>query len=488
MLGDAARLPLCVDLDGTLLRTDTLVEGVVRLGLGRRLAQALVALARGRAAFKAAVAEGAPLDPSRLPYNEQLVAWLAEQKRAGRRLVLATAANERVARAIADHLGLFDEVIASGAEHNLKGSAKAAALVDRFGQGGFSYVGDSAADAAVWRRAGAAVLVGPAARRPPPLPPTVVVEARFDNGPGEVLRQTVRALRPHQWSKNLLVFVPLIAASRLDDWAGWAAAVGAFLAFSAAASAVYLINDLTDLDADRAHATKRHRPFASGALPLTWGLMLAPILSLFALLAASLLDILPHLVLYGTASSLYSAALKTLPLVDVFTLSALYGLRLVAGGAASGHPVSKWLFAFSGFLFLSLALMKRVAELGARPGEGYVARRGYMGGDREMLALFGVASAFSAAIVLALFIQSSTAERFAMPDVLPALVPLALFWLCRMWLSTARGYMLDDPIVYAAKDWVSWCAVAVAVAVVVLAGSADGSAEASLGLTGAIPR
>ncbi|WP_157967142.1 UbiA family prenyltransferase [Elioraea thermophila] len=258
----------------------------------------------------------------------------------------------------------------------------------------------------------------------------------------------------------------------------WLAAIGAFLAFCAAASAVYLVNDLTDLDADRSHATKRHRPFASGALPLSWGVALAPVLGLVAILVAALLDVLPHLVLYGAASSLSSAVLKTLPLVDVFTLSAVYGLRMIAGGAASGHPVSKWLFAFSGFLFLGLALMKRVAELGARQGNGYVARRGYMGGDREMLALFGVASAFSAAIVLALFMQSATAEeRFPSPLLLFGLGPLALFWLCRMWLSTARGHMLEDPIVYAAKDWVSW--LVVAAAVVLLLSARSGLTSAS---------
>ncbi|MCS6855373.1 MAG: haloacid dehalogenase-like hydrolase, partial [Elioraea sp.] len=245
-------LPLCIDLDGTLLRTDTLLEGLVRLGPGQRLARALLALPRGRAPFKAEIARGAPLDPSRLPYNEGLLTWLVEQKKAGRRLVLATAANERVARAVADHLGLFDEVIASTEERNLKGSAKAAALVARFGEGGFAYVGDSAADEAVWRRSGAAVLVGAAARRPPSLPPSVVVEARFDDGRGAVLRHALRALRPHQWSKNLLVFVPLVVSGEVDDGAGWTAALGAFLAFSAAASAVYLVNDLADLDADRA--------------------------------------------------------------------------------------------------------------------------------------------------------------------------------------------------------------------------------------------
>lgn len=263
----------------------------------------------------------------------------------------------------------------------------------------------------------------------------------------------------------------LLVSSNVEDVQGWAGALGAFVAFCCAASAIYLVNDLVDLDPDRAHASKRRRPFASGALALQYGLVLPPVLAAVALGLGFALGILPHVMIYAVAAVLYFSLLKTMPLVDVFTLSAFYGLRMVAGGAASGTPVSKWLFAFAGFLFLSLAFMKRVAELGALRGARRPARRGYEAGDREMLALFGTASAFAATIVLALFIQSAAAERFASPLVLSALVPLALFWLCRMWLSTARGYMLDDPIVYAARDWVSWTTVAAALAVFLVAES-----------------
>jgi phosphoserine phosphatase len=263
-----AALPLCVDLDGTLVRTDTLAEGLLALAGDLRLGPLLGAVAGGRAALKARVAEAAPTDAAQLPYNEALLEYLRAQRAAGRRLVLATAANERVARSVADHLGLFDEVIASTATRNLKGAAKAAALVERFGRGGFAYAGDARADLGVWEWAGAAVLVetaaGVAARV------RVPVERRIATRPA-LAPTLLRAMRPHQWVKNLLVFVPILTSHALLDLWSWLGGLLAFAAFSAAASGLYLVNDLLDLAADRAHPAKRHRPFASGAAPLGWG-------------------------------------------------------------------------------------------------------------------------------------------------------------------------------------------------------------------------
>lgn len=471
--------PLCVDLDGTLVRSDMLAEGVLALATSPRLYRNVLLLpSRGRAAFKQAVAADATFDPALLPYHEGFLAYLRRQKAAGRPLILVTAADLRVARRIADHLDLFDDVMASDGIRNLKGRHKAAALVERFGAGGFVYAGDSAADLDVWRVAGGGILVNAATPVAAQARGLVGIEAEFaDRGPP--WKALLRAMRPHQWVKNLLVFVPLFTAGAvLDD--GLASAALAFLAFCAAASGIYLLNDLTDLAADRQHPRKRNRPFASGAVSLGAGAGLAVVLLGIGAALATGAAILPILALYAALSIGYSAKLKELPLVDVFMLAALYSIRLFGGGEASGHRVSLWLLAFSSFLFLSLALVKRVGELSAvlsrsgpvrsGPGRTRAARRGYTPADIAILQNFGCGSAIAASLVLALFIQNeATGARYASPGLLWGIVPLALFWQCRIWLSTARGYMHDDPIVYAVRDWVSWLVVLFAMTLMVAA-------------------
>jgi 4-hydroxybenzoate polyprenyltransferase len=281
----------------------------------------------------------------------------------------------------------------------------------------------------------------------------------------------VRAMRPHQWLKNLLVFVPILTAHALGEVGSWVNAALAFAALSATASAIYIVNDLTDLAADRRHPRKRRRPFASGALdPVSGGIMAAFLLTLGIGLGHAC-GVLPVLAVYAACSLSYSFKLKELPLVDIFTLAALYTLRLFAGGEATGHLVSLWLLGFSSFLFLSLAALKRVEELMAlaqRSGR-QAARRGYLAEDAAILQMFGCCAAFMSSVVLALFVQNeAAAQQYASPALLWATVPLILFWECRLWLSTARGYMHDDPIVYAARDWVSWL-VAAAVTIILIA-------------------
>ena len=465
--------PLCVDLDGTLLRTDLLIEGVLALFSDRNGINKLPRLlTTSRAAFKQQVAVHAGLAPEILPFNAELIEFLREQKRNGRKIVLATAADERTARAIADHLGLFDDIIASNGMHNLKGEAKAKELVHRYGHKGFDYAGDSRADLAVWRDADGIVIVNAS--------PAVVREARalghvvaeLDKRQA-VVASAVRAMRPHQWVKNLLVFVPLLASRSFTDWPGLLGALGMFAAFCAAASGIYLINDLLDLAADRRHPRKRHRPFANGTLSLPLGAGLAVALVGIGLALALSVEAAFFLATYAGLSLAYSLALKKYPLLDVFTLSTLYTLRIVAGGVASGHHVTLWLLAFSGFTFLSLALVKRTGELLQirQPGsEHTVTRRGYRPEDVPILQMFGIASTFASSVVLALFVNSTAAlEQYASPALLWGLVPLILFWQLRLWLSTHRGYMHDDPIVYASKDWVSWPVAASVTAIVLLA-------------------
>ncbi len=269
----------------------------------------------------------------------------------------------------------------------------------------------------------------------------------------------LRAIRPHQWAKNLLVFVPLVSARAIGDLGGWVDAMTVFVAFCCTASGLYLVNDLTDLAADRQHPNKCRRPFASGALPLQFGLVAAPLLLLTGFGLSFAVGALPVLLCYAAGSCAYSLWLKSHPLVDVFMLAALYGLRLLAGGVATGYHVSLWLLAFSSFLFLGLAMVKRVAELMTLPAgeKRRAAGRGYRAEDRQIIELMGVAASFVASLVLALYVQSELASAIdRRPTLSWIIVPLVLFWQCRIWLATSRGRMNDDSIVFAVRDCVSW--------------------------------
>ncbi len=463
-------LPLCVDLDGTLIRSDMLHEGLCAIATEPAIFHAILALGQGRAAFKAAVAKSAPVEPGLLPYNQTLLAFLHEQKQAGRYLVLATAADKRVAAAIADYLGIFDEVIASDGSNNLKGEAKARALVDRFGVKGFSYAGNASSDLAIWRDSGTAIVVNAPASVRAKVQAMMPVELIIEDQPA-LSRELLRAMRPHQWVKNILTFVPILTAHALTETSAWLGGVIMFAAFCCTASGIYLINDLVDIAADRAHPSKRNRPFARGAIPLPIGALAAVVLVCGGIGLSMLGHVTAIIVAYATMSVGYSFLLKQLPLVDVFMLAGLYTIRLFGGGEATGHHLSLWLLGFSSFLFLSLALLKRVEEMMSliASGRAKSSRRGYDPADTPILQTLGVGSAFAASIVLALFVQNeATAQRYASPGLLSLIVPLILFWLCRMWLAGARGYMHHDPIVFAIKDRISW-AIGAAVVVVVVA-------------------
>jgi 4-hydroxybenzoate polyprenyltransferase len=477
--------PLVVDLDGSLVRTDTLIECLVAaLPHPVKLARALPALRRGKAALKAAVAAAGPLDPTLLPYNQELLAFLREEQKRGRPLILATAADRRVAVAVAQHLDLFDAVLASDGIVNLGGAAKLGAIKEALDGREFSYVGNETRDLAVWREAASAITVGVSPRLERAAARAAPIERSFRRGASRAIA-LLRAMRPHQWVKNLLVFVPIVTARALGDIGGWIEALLMFAAFSATASGIYLVNDLCDLAADRRHPEKRARPFASGAASLRAGLVAAPLLILAGFAVGASAGMLPIVAVYAGLSIAYSFYFKSQPLVDVFLLAGLYMIRLIGGGLATGYIVSLWLLAFSMFLFLSLAIIKRVAELramakrerheiaelrtAAQRDTRRVAGRGYQSGDVNILELMGVAASFVATLVLTLYVQS---EVVTLGDHRPTLawgiVPMILFWQCRMWLVTARGQMHCDPIVFAARDWISWLVTAASFAMLLL--------------------
>jgi 4-hydroxybenzoate polyprenyltransferase/phosphoserine phosphatase len=453
-------IPLCVDLDGTLTPVDTLHESL--LDMGRRGPAALLRipawLMRGKAGFKQKVAEHSQIDASLLPLRQDLLDWLRAERSNGRRLVLATAANRQIAERVASRLDLFDEVVCSSETENLAGDGKRRALVQRFGEQGFDYAGNAAPDLKVWKSARRAIVVGDA-RLVAGASRVAQVERAFPARKPS-LHAWLRAIRLHQWVKNALVFVPVLAAHRIMEAETLITTVIAFFAFNFCASSVYVVNDLLDLAADRRHPRKCRRPFASGEISARSGLLLAALLvAVSAALAWRCgLWFAAALVAYYAVTWAYSLRLKQAALVDVITLAALYTLRIVAGAAATLIVPSFWLLAFSMFVFLCLGFVKRYAELydarqsGALGGHG----RGYSSHDLETLLTMGMASGFSSVVVVALYINSPESQALYRHHVPMWLIcPLLLYWIMRMWLLATRGQMNDDPVVFAIRDRIS---------------------------------
>jgi 4-hydroxybenzoate polyprenyltransferase/phosphoserine phosphatase len=460
-----AERPLVLDLDGTLLRTDTLVEQALRLAADDplTLAAAATQLRHGRAAFKRRIADAIPLDPATLIYNDGVLALAHAARETGRPIYLVTAADQSVADAIASHLGLFDGVYASDGINNLKGEAKAAFLVNRFGAQGFDYAGDAEADLSVWRHAARAIVVAPSAallRRAHAACADVVVVGDPSPSPAARLRLWARALRLHQWAKNILIFLPVFAAHRTGV-ATITHALIAFLAFSLCASSVYLLNDLLDLPHDRAHARKRHRPFASGAIPLDQ----APLAIAVCLLGGAALALtLPWrfvgmLAVYYACTTTYSFGLKRKPVWDVMMLALLYTMRVFAGSAATGIRISPWLLAFSMFLFFSLAVVKRQTELVQHLRSGRTEKlsgRGYLPEDLGVLSAMAASSGYMSVLVLALYVNSGDVlALYHHPSALWMLCPALLFWISRVLMLAHRGLLHDDPVVFALRDRIS---------------------------------
>lgn len=466
--------PLYVDLDGTLTPTDTLVESVIQLA--RQSPMALLRLpwwlVQGRAAFKEALARHAQIAADHLPYNEALLDYLRGERLKGRRIVLATAAHVSTARAVAAHLGLFDEVLATSGGHNLKGSAKLAAC-QASARGPFVYAGDSRADLAVWQSAQGAILVSVDAATADAVRRQVPIEREFPR-PRIGLIDWARALRIHQWLKNLLLFVPLLTAFAFMDHRKLATMLLGFVAFSLVASATYVANDLWDLENDRGHPRKKRRAFASGKIPILQGVAVATVLLLIGLglSAAASTGFFLMVCLYLVLTFIYSWKLKHYVLVDVLTLSLLYTFRILAGSVAIGVATSAWLLAFSAFMFLSLALAKRCAELIAldRLGTSVSQGRDYRVGDLAVLLPLGIGAALSAVVVFGLFINApETQARYAAPQMLWLAAIGMTYWLGRLWIMTSRGEVHDDPIVYAITDRGSQLAILAIVATVVAA-------------------
>lgn len=467
---------LAVDLDGTLCRTDTLIEALLVLVKRQPFSLFLVPfwLLKGKAGFKAEVARRARLDPAGLVYNEEIVSWLGSERAAGRRIVLATGADRELAGAVAAHLGFFDAVVASDGERNVTGGRKAAVLVERFG--GFDYIGNDRVDMPVWAAARIAMLHARSNGVERALSRQIAFSRVFraETPAASRLKLWAKALRVHQWVKNTLMFVPLLLAHQMFDAGKLSTLIVGFMGFNICASSVYLLNDLLDLSADRKHPRKRARPFASADLPLLQGLVAIPLLLAagFALAVSASVPFAAVLGGYYVLTLAYSFDLKRRPLLDVFALASLYTLRIIAGAVAASVLLSPWLLGFSVFLFLSLGVVKRVAEIGAsrEQGAAVLHGRGYRIDDLQMLEILGVAAGYASVVVLALYVSAPESKvLYPHHQLLWFFAPLMLYWISRVWLITHRGEMHDDPIVFALKDPVSRIIAVLAAIVVGLA-------------------
>ncbi len=471
----AAEPLLCVDLDGTLIAGDLLWEALLALVRQQPWLLLLVPfwLLRGKAHLKEQLASRVSLAAETLPYRQEVLDLIRHEKANGRRIVLATASNYRFAQAVAEHLQLFDEVLASDATHNLKGQAKLTALRQRC-DGSFDYVGDSPADWPLWDAARQAYVVHPSRRllqqaqakgQPTPLGPTG----------SSRLRPLLRLLRPHQWAKNLLLFVPLFGAHLVTDLSRLGSVLLAFVAFNLSASAVYILNDLTDLEADRKHPTKRNRPLACGAVSLQTGLVLFGLLlaGSFGLSLACLpWSFTGMLLLYLVLTTAYSLHLKREVVIDIFVLAGLYTHRIVAGGMVADVAVSNWLMAFSIFFFLSLALAKRYAELSRAAGEQatHLPRRGYLIEDLGLIQSMGPASGFMAVLTLGLYINNQDVSRlYQAPGLLWLICLILFYWITRIWFLARRRLLSEDPVIFAVKDPISYLAGGSMLVIVLLA-------------------
>jgi 4-hydroxybenzoate polyprenyltransferase len=456
-----AERPLCVDLDGTLVKSDTFVDSLMVLARRDPIAflQTPQWVLKGKAYFKSQVASRVTLDAAHLPYNRPLLEYLRNEHASGRKLYLATGADSALAKSIADHLGIFEDVMASDGRLNLTGDNKLQLLEHRFRADGFDYIGNAMPDVPILQGAQQAMVANPVSGLKNALNRRNVTVSRTFQDRSSWPAALTKALRVHQWAKNLLVFLPLLLGHSLHI-GPILAACAAFFCFCFTASATYIFNDLLDLEQDRIHLNKRKRAFASGDLSVAAGLSISLSMLALALVAAAWLPrtFLIYLLLYLVTTLAYSLSLKRIVLVDVVVLSSLYTIRMMAGSAATHDPVSPWLGAFSIFLFLSLAMVKRFSELqnlharGVHPTNG----RGYLLTDIEQLRSFGTSSAYASIVIFALYINGhDVVALYHRPNRMWLITPLLILWLSRVWLLASRGVLDEDPVVFALSDRMS---------------------------------
>lgn len=456
-----AQTPLVVDLDGSLIRTDLLVESLLSFVRKNPLKflSPLLWLIDGKANLKRRLAEATSIDATTLPYNDEILELIKQERNAERTVVLATASHEILANKVANHLGLFDTVLATSGETNLSAKRKRDVLVERYGVRGFDYVGNSYDDLPVWKACGEAVLVNPSSR----LETLCIAETKkVVRTIAPTMRAWLKAMRLHQWAKNLLLFVPLVASHRLLEAELWIDGLLAFFVFGMCASATYLMNDLLDLADDRLNRSKKFRSIPDGRVPIVKAVIIVPVLMLLAFLASAVFlpfGFLMALAAYCLLTVAYSMTLKRRMMVDVITLSLLFTIRVIAGVYALDLELTFWILAFSMFMFLSLALVKRYSELLDAHNQGSLGKtpgRGYYPSDLPMIASLGASAGVMSVLVLAMYTQQeSIFALYSKPEIIWLTCPMLLFWIGRVWMLTHRGEMNEDPVYFAVTDRIS---------------------------------
>lgn len=461
-----SKLPIVVDLDGTIIKTDLLIESLSQYLTANPLSVFKIffwIIFLGKSSLKSKLAQIIDIDVKLLPYNRSLIIWLEEKKKSGSHLILATASHNKYAQQISEYLNIFDDAFGTTKDINLKSQNKRDFLIDKYGYKKFSYVGDSVADLPIWLSCKDAYVVDGSPKLLNSLSELGIHSELFSSGKPHAFKSFIKALRLHQWLKNLLVFIPLFATqSYLNLDAVFHASI-AFILFGITASSAYLLNDLVDVGNDRHHPSKRNRPFASGDLSLLMGWFSFPALLAISFITAYFLlpyEFVAILFIYLAITLAYSFSLKRIVLVDVLVLAILYTVRIIAGAAATDLPISLWLLSFSIFFFLSLALMKRFSELQISKEEGGEKKllgRGYLPIDFEVISSMGVASGYISVLILGLYFQDpKVSYQYQNSAVLWIACPILLYWVSRMWLLTHRGEMDHDPVYFAAKDKCSW--------------------------------
>jgi 4-hydroxybenzoate polyprenyltransferase/phosphoserine phosphatase len=454
------KAPLVVDLDGTLIKADMLWEALIQAIQHRPLTipkHLFTLMTQGRAAFKSQLSADFTLDPSVLPLRVEVLELINQAKLDGRKIVLSTGSDSLVAHKVASELNIFDEVIGSVLGRNNSGRIKAKDLVERYGSRGYDYIGDSIRDLPVWMAAKSRFTVKPIRSKREILDLRMLTDPN-ESGLGRQLLFLFQASRPHQWAKNLLIFVPAFVGQQILQEGVFQATLVAFISFSLVASSIYILNDVFDLQNDRSHLTKKFRPIASGIIPIPTALLFSMILLLFGVSLGLTLGPEPTagLAIYFFLSLTYSVKMKKVVILDVATLAVLYSLRLVFGAIVASTEVSTWLLGFSFFLFFSLALVKRHSEatsVGSQKKWDSMPGRGYLSHDAGIIANLGVSAGLGSVIVFSLYLTSeSVVGLYKTPEVLWLVVPILMSWVSWIWVRASRGEISEDPILFAMKD------------------------------------
>lgn len=463
MINKNSNNPLCIDLDGTIIYSDCFLESILKLIKSQPFTILLIPfwILKGLVHFKNEVFSRIELNTESLPYNFDLIDYIKSERLTGRKTILITASVQSIADSVGNYLGIFDEIYGTKKDLNLKGENKRDFLVKLFGDKQFVYAGDTTPDLKVWQSASAALVVSNNKSFIKQVEAITTIEKLFTK---EVkpLKTFIKSIRVYQWIKNILIFLPLVLAHKIGNQDSLIQAILAFIAFSFTASSVYLTNDLLDLESDRLHIRKKLRPLASGDMTLKNGVIFATLLLLLSFTLSIILlnwQFSLILFLYYLVTTAYSFYLKKIPILDILVLASLYTIRIIAGGGATSTPLSHWLLAFTMFLFLSLAVLKRYTELLLMKNENRLKTtgRGYHIDDMALLMGLGPSSGFLAVLVFSLYVNSDQViSLYKHPTFLWGIAPLLLFWISRIWFLATRGQMTDDPIVFAAKDKVSY--------------------------------